>query len=179
MLRDTKRHLEQGGDPNVLIFEDQTGQQVEFDFEGSEAEVLARVEVEASPVQEPTPEPRPGRPKLGVVSREVSLLPRHWAWLERQPGGLSATLRKLVETESKVGRNKELARNAREAASKFMWAMAGNLPGFEEASRALYAKDQARLFCLIAEWPKDIRGHVTHLVNEAVRLDALVARPGA
>ncbi|MFY0534142.1 DUF2239 family protein [Nannocystis pusilla] len=37
--------------------------------------------------EEPPARTGPGRPKLGVVSREVSLLPRHWEWLERQPSG--------------------------------------------------------------------------------------------
>ncbi len=178
VLSETKHYLDGGGLELLLIFEDQTGAQVEFDLQGSVGEVLARLEADPSfaiaPPSSPTVEPpRPGRPKLGVVSREVSLLPRHWEWLERQPGGLSATLRKLVELARKSGRAKELARNAREAAAKFMWAMGGNLPGFEEASRALYAKDDARLRELICDWPADIRAHVLRLLGEAARLDTM------
>jgi hypothetical protein len=116
----------------------------------------------------------PGRPKLGVVCREVSLLPRHWSWLEQHPGGASVALRKLVEDARKRGHGKERARVAWEAAGKFMWVMAGNLSGFEEASRALYAKDQARLVSLIRDWPGDVRSHVERLVGESTRLETEV-----
>jgi uncharacterized protein len=174
MVLRTKQYLDQGGSDPVLIFEDQTGVQMEFEFQGSPEEVLERLARDPlfAEAQSQDQAPRPGRPRLGVVSREVSLLPRHWAWLERQPGGLSATLRKLVETASKANRGQERARDAREAAGKFMGAMAGNLPHFEEATRALYAKDQERLLSLIAKWPHDIREHVARLVLEASRLDA-------
>ncbi|NVL67960.1 DUF2239 family protein, partial [Escherichia coli] len=116
-------------------------------------EVLAR----AAP--EP-PRVGPGRPKLGVVSREVSLLPRHWEWLEIQPNGISAALRRLVEEARKRDPEGDRARLAIEAASRFMSAMAGDLPNFEEASRALFAKDDERFVSLIAEWPADVRNHL-------------------
>src|SRR5512142_1909019 len=73
MLRRTKAHLDGGGSA-VLIFEDQTGRERDFDFTGTIEEVLGR----AMPIKS---SPGPGRPRLGVVSREVSLLPRHWEWL--------------------------------------------------------------------------------------------------
>ncbi len=163
MLRRTKQYLDGDAGDRVLIFEDQTGRQVDFDFRGTPEEVLQR----AAPAK---PRTGPGRPKLGVISREVSLLPRHWDWLERQPQGISAALRRLVEDARKREPGKEAARIAREAASKFMWAMAGDLPGFEEASRALFAKDQELFEGLIRDWPEDIRGHLTRLVRESVRL---------
>jgi hypothetical protein len=94
----------------------------------------------------------------------VSLLPRHWEWLDRQPSGCSAALRKLVEAASKSPEHE--ARAARDAAGKFMWGMAGDLPGFEEASRALFANDAPRLRELIADWPHDIRDHVLRLWGE-------------
>jgi hypothetical protein len=157
----------------VLIFSDQSGAQHEFDLEGSEAEVLARLENDPTlaPSVPPPARSGPGRPRLGVVSREVSLLPRHWEWLERQPGGASASIRRLVEHAKKSGARGERAREARYAAGKFMWGIAGDLPNFEEASRALYAKDQARLEELIASWPEDIRAHALHLTRAAARLD--------
>jgi hypothetical protein len=148
-----------------LIFEDQTGRQVDFDFRGTSDEVLERVTAVGTRTG-------PGRPKLGVISREVSLLPRHWDWLEQQPQGISGALRRLVDEARKREPGKERARLAREAASKFMWAMAGNLPGFEEASRALFAKDQERLEQLIRNWPEDIRRHLLRLVQESVRLES-------
>jgi hypothetical protein len=163
MLLRTKEHLDGGGEP-VLIFEDATGRQVDFDFQGAPGEVLER----HAPAKAKA---GPGRPKLGVVSREVSLLPRHWEWLEQQPNGASAALRRLVDEARKREPGKERARRARDAAGKFMWGMAGDLPGFEEASRALFAGDQERLGKLIRRWPKDIRSHLQRMVDEAARLE--------
>lgn len=160
MLREAKAYLDAGGCESLLIFDDQSGAQVEFDFSGSPDEVITRLDDD--PAFAPPPPARPGRPKLGVVSREVSLLPRHWEWLDRQPSGCSAALRRLVEAASKTNQS---AQRARDAAGKFMWAMAGNLPNFEEASRALYAGDQGRLIELVAEWPSDIRDHVIRLAG--------------
>ena len=145
----------------VLIFEDLTGRQIELDLRGTLEEVLRR--------ELPTPAPvGPGRPKLGVVSREVSLLPRHWAWLEEQPNGISAALRRVVDEASKRDPDKQRARRARDAASRFMTAIAGNRPGYEEASRALFAQDDEALERLTRRWPKDVRGHVWHLLGKAV-----------
>jgi hypothetical protein len=170
MLREAKAYLDAGGSELLLIFDDQTGAQVEFDFRGSPDEVVARLDDD--PAFAAPPPARPGRPKLGVVSREISLLPRHWEWLDRQPSGCSAALRRLVEAASKTGQTAQRARSARDAAGKFMWAMAGNLPNFEEASRALYAGDQVRLVELVAGWPHDIRDHVMRLAGDAALLDA-------
>jgi hypothetical protein len=144
----------------VLVFEDATGRQVDFDLRGTIDEVLAR----ALPEPEP-PRAGPGRPKLGVTSREVSLMPRHWEWLELQPNGASAALRRLVEEAKKRDPEGDRQRLAIEAASRFMTAMAGDLPDFEEASRALFAKDQDRFDHLIREWPRDIRAHLSRLMH--------------
>ncbi|MGB6081560.1 MAG: DUF2239 family protein, partial [Xanthobacteraceae bacterium] len=102
-------------------------------------------------------------PKLGVVAREVTLLPRHWDWLSMQPGGASVALRKLVEEARRRNGDHDRARMARDAAYHFMSTMAGNLPGFEEASRALFASDRHRFAELIASWPPDIRDHIVKL----------------
>lgn len=165
MLLQTKAFLEANPDSAVLIFNDQTGQQIDFDFRGTSAEVLQRVEVTQNRAG-------PGRPRLGVVAREITLLPRHWEWLEQQPNGISAALRRLVDEAQKRNPVEEQARLARDAASKFIWAMAGNLPGFEEASRALFAKDYEHLERLILEWPHDIRAHFWRMVQVCVRLEA-------
>lgn len=164
-LLGTKAHLDDGDDAPVLIFEDRTGRQIDFDFRGTPEEVLARADAGR-------PRSGPGRPKLGVVSREVSLLPRHWDWLEQQPSGISAALRRLVDEARKRSPGRERARLVREAASKVMWSLAGDLPDFEEASRALFARDQARFEQLIHAWPEDIRDHLTRLTREAAHLDA-------
>ena len=111
-----------------------------------------------------TGEPRGrGRPKLGVVAREVTLLPRHWDWLAAQPGGASVALRKLVDEARRASGDKDRSAQARDAAYHFMSAMAGNLPQFEEASRALFADDRRRFTGLIADWPADIRDHIVKL----------------
>jgi len=160
VLSQAKRRIDAGGDPSLLIFEDESGRQVDFDLRGSLDEILAR----ATPV---VSRPGPGRPKLGVVSREVSLLPRHWEWLEQQPNGLSAALRRLVDEARKREPDKEAARLAREAANRFMWAVAGNFTGFEEASRALFAGSRQRLMDLTRDWPVDIRAHLLRLAGHA------------
>ena len=153
--------------PAVVIFSDTSGRPIDLDLRGTEEEVLARLptaapgqtEEEAAPA-----EPRGrGRPKLGVVAREVTLLPRHWDWLNAQPGGASVALRKLVEQARRTGGDADRARAARDAAYHFMSAMAGNLPRFEEAARALFADDRRRMADLIAGWPDDIRDHVVKL----------------
>lgn len=170
MLVQTKAYLESHADAAVLIFEDQTGRQVDFDFRGTADEVVRRAA--GAKIR-----PGPGRPKLGVVCREVSLLPRHWEWLEQHPGGISAALRRLVDDARQRDGGAARARAARDAAGKFMWAMAGNFPGFEEASRALYAKDRQGFERLIRDWPEDVRGHLGRLVREADRLDAAGTGP--
>src|SRR5450432_2763467 len=166
LLRKTKTYLESASDPRVLIFEDETGQQVEFDFSGTLADVLARA-AHAAPRR-----PGPGRPKLGVVSREVSLLPRHWQWLEAEPQGISAALRRLVDEARKKNPGEQRAREARDAVSKFLTATAGNLEHFEEATRALFAKDNARFAELIAHFPRDIRRHALRLLEAAAAPEA-------
>jgi uncharacterized protein len=168
MLLRTKEWLDSGGAEQVLIFDDQTGKQVDFDFRGTPEEVLARVAAHplfagSAASEKPA---GPGRPKLGVVAREVTLLPRHWEWLEQQPSGISAALRRLVEEARKREPGKERERLARDAASRFMSAMAGNLPAYEEALRALFAGDRERLAESMRDWPRDIREHVEAMIKE-------------
>lgn len=165
MLRAVKKHLDDSGDP-VLIFEDESGRQVDFDFSGSADDVVARATVAS-------PRSGPGRPKMGVVSREVSLLPRHWEWLEEQPNGISAALRRVIDDARKREPGAQRARRIRDAAAKFMWSAGGDLAGFEEAARALYARDYARLAELTNAWPADIRAHVEQLATRAQALDEL------
>jgi len=156
----TKRRMDKGENAPILIFDDSTGKQVDFDFRGTPEEVLARLS--SHPLFAPA---GPGRPKLGVTCREISLLPRHWEWLEKQPQGISAALRRLVEEAKQKEPDKERAKIARDVAGKFMWSMAGNLPDFEEASRALYAMDWGRFDQSIRRWPKDIRIHLRKLIG--------------
>ena len=158
VLSKVKKRLEKDDSEQLLIFEEQSGRQVDFDFRGTLEEVLER--------ELPQPVPQgPGRPKLGVVSREISLLPAHWTWLEEQPNGISAALRRLVDEASKRDPDKQRARKAREAAGRFMTALAGDRPHFEEAMRALYAGDREEVTELTSRWPKDIRAQITRMLG--------------
>ncbi|GLH76922.1 hypothetical protein SSBR45G_18300 [Bradyrhizobium sp. SSBR45G] len=151
----------------VVIFSDSTGRPIDIDLRGSDREILARLAGSAPTPAEPAPsEPRGrGRPRLGVVAREVTLLPEHWEWLGAQPGGASVALRKLVHEARRASGDKDRAREARDAAYHFMSTMGGNLPNFEEASRALFADDLPRVAALIVDWPADIRDHAMALVR--------------
>lgn len=146
----------------ILVFSDDTGKEMDFDLRGSEKEVLEKLKIYLSPedLDEPV---GPGRPKLGVIAREVSLLPRHWEWLATQPGGASATLRKLVEEARKSSTTRDTVKQAQERTYKFMTAIAGNLPNYEEALRALYAKDKARFRTQISDWPIDVKDYIKRL----------------
>ena len=159
-----KKSTKPAGHQPILIFDDQSGRSVDIDLRGTDEEVLARLPLSTSTAEPAASEPRGrGRPKLGVVAREVTLLPRHWDWLASQPGGASVALRKLVEEARRANGDRDRHRAARDAAYHFMSAMAGNFKGFEEASRALFADDRRRFGELIAAWPDDIRDHVIAL----------------
>ncbi|UBV41917.1 DUF2239 family protein [Deinococcus taeanensis] len=145
----------------TLVVDDLTGRSVDFDLGGTLDEVLARH----------APEPQrsgPGRPKLGVVSREVSLLPRHWAWLERQRSGASATLRRLIDEARRADPDGERRAQAQAATDRFLSTVGGDLPGFEDATRALYAGDRARFEVHLAGWPADVRAHALYLAAPAL-----------
>lgn len=147
-------------DVQPTVFNDATGQTVDLDLRGSADEAVARVSPQAGPSK-----PARGRPKLGVTAREVTLLPRHWDWLATQPGGASATLRRLVEDARRQSGAADATRQAQEAAYRVMTTLAGNLPGYEEAVRALFAGELARLNGLAKAWPKDIAAYVGDLVK--------------
>ncbi|EHL96085.1 hypothetical protein HMPREF9946_04981 [Acetobacteraceae bacterium AT-5844] len=149
-----KEALDHGNGAPVFIFDNRTSQQVEVDFRGQPGDVLERLA---------PPPRRPGRPKLGVVAREVTLLPRHWEWLAQQPGGASVALRKLVEEARRTHTGADRKRMAQEACYRFMHTMAGDRPGFEDTVRALYANDRARFEALARAWPGDVGEHACRL----------------
>jgi uncharacterized protein len=159
------KRASQSGVP-IIIFSDTTGRSLDLDLRGSDEEIVARLPktalAPAPEIQATEPRGR-GRPKLGVVAREVTLLPRHWEWLNAQPGGASVALRKLVDEARRSNGDRDRQRAARDAAYHFMSVMAGNLANFEEASRALFADDRRRFAGLIADWPTDIRDHIVNL----------------
>ena len=156
-------------DRPVLVFDDADGRTVEVPLELPAADLLrllAQPQLATSADAAPAAR-RPGRPKLGVVAREITLLPRHWDWLAAQPGGASVALRRLVEEARKVSSGDDRRRAAQEATFRFMQAMAGDQPGFEEASRALFAGDVARFEGHVARWADDVRDHAAWLATDA------------
>jgi uncharacterized protein len=166
-----RNHLDRHAEARILVFDAVTSQPVEIDLRGSLAAILERLPaMPAVATARADDQPRarpPGRPRLGVVAREVTLLPRHWDWLAKQPGGASVALRKLVEEAQRANRHTDRRREAQESAFRFMNAMAGNEPGFEEATRALFAGDRAKLGRIMAEWPDDVRAHCESLLASA------------
>jgi len=138
-----------------LAFDLADGRVVDLDLRGSLEAALRRLAPAASG---PEPEKRgPGRPRMGVTAKEVTLLPRHWDWLAAQPGGASTALRRLVEAQMKAGEGPERARRAKERAYRFMTAMAGDLPGYEEATRMLFAGDWTAFDAAVEGWPEGVR----------------------
>lgn len=154
--------LDGGETEPVLVFEDDTSRRVELDVRGTPEEIRQRLAA-----TEPEPQRGPGRPKLGVVPREVTLLPRHWDWLNEQPGGASVALRKLVDEARRSSENRDRTRRSQEAAYRFMSAIGGNLPHFEEASRALFAGNRTGLEEQLREWPEDVRDYMLGLAEGA------------
>jgi uncharacterized protein len=180
-VKDAESH-----DGAVLVFDDTTGRVIDFEMRGDERAMLAHVDVmlrmsHAAVVHtsaetgaeanghsvDPAPRMR-GRPRLGVVAREITLLPRHWEWLATQPGGASVALRKLVDAARRTSTDEDRSKVARDAAYRFMNAVAGDLSQFEEVIRALYRGDEERFRELIAEWPRDVAVYSAQLAFPAV-----------
>ncbi|WP_293223965.1 DUF2239 family protein [Ottowia sp.] len=156
----------------VLVFDDATGAPVDAPPRPEHAARLARIGIapdEASVAAPEASRPAPGRPRLGVVAREVTLLPRHWDWLAAQPGGASAALRRLVDQARRTGDAADERRRAQERAYKFISAIAGHRPGFEEAARALFAGERTRFESLVAAWPADVAAHAVRLAGAGWR----------
>ncbi|MFC3712124.1 DUF2239 family protein [Sphingoaurantiacus capsulatus] len=153
----------------VQVFDDATGAIIDLDLRGTAEEIVARL----------TPEGEPrgrGRPKLGVSSREVTLLPRQWDWLMRQPGGASTTLRRLVDAARKEAIYD--IRAAQAAAYKFAAVKVGHHAGFEEAARALFAGDHAAFRKHSIHWWPDVRAHVERLAWRESPTDGGTHRDG-
>ncbi len=162
VLTDIKRKAGEQQRHDVLIFSDTNGRTFDIDLSGDTGDVLHRARAFLPAAAAPAPK-GPGRPRLGVTAREVSLLPRHWEWLETQAGGASSTLRKLVEQASKATQGRDAMRQAQERTYHFLNVLAGDLPGYEEALRALYRDEGAAFEHLVAAWPKDVRNHALRL----------------
>jgi hypothetical protein len=174
VARAAKERLDRRNDAAIQIFDTETSAPIDIDFRGSIADVLARlpatVKAPIAANEAALPASRgPGRPKLGVVAREVTLLPRHWDWLAQQRGGASVALRWLVDEARRTHEDKDRIRHAQEAAYRFMSVIAGNRANYEAAIRALFADEPARFAKLIADWPEDIRKHALKLAERAFK----------
>ena len=150
--------VDREGSLPVFLLDAASSQVVEVDFRGEAGDVAQRLT---------EPARGPGRPKLGVVAREVTLLPRHWEWLSSQPGGASVALRRLVEESSRANGAKDRIREARDSAYRFIRTMAGNEAGFEEATRALFAGNGEAFKHHTSAWPPDVRSHALRLTAES------------
>lgn len=180
-----KAFVDEDPQAGLLVFDDETGATIELDLRGSPEEALARLSAAVAnrpgnrsfpsrPAEtigigagKDSASPSRGRPRLGVIGREVTLLPRHWTWLNEQPGGASAALRKLVEQARRSSSGKDQTRTLREYAYRFMSATAGDLPGFEEASRALFAGNARDFAQHIADWPPDLRAQAQRMATRS------------
>lgn len=162
-----KRRLGKAAHGQALIFSDETGHTLDFDFQGSEKDVERRLEVFVAGPSGEGESAGPGRPRLGVVSREVSLLPRHWEWLAARPGGASAALRRLVDEARKKEGEDPTLKQIQERTYRFLSVASGDRPGYEEALRALYRKDVARFQEAMQGWPADVRAHALKLARPA------------
>ncbi|MDX2203106.1 MAG: DUF2239 family protein [Hyphomicrobiaceae bacterium] len=157
----------------VVTLDDRTGAVIDLDLRGSEAEIVARLAQAAGqaagkgPAQADAAKPGPGRPRLGVVAREVTLLPRHWDWLAAQRGGASSALRRLVEEAIRTDGGRSASRAAQEACYRACTTLAGDLAGYEEAMRALFRSDGRAFARHTGRWPKDVRGYARRLAARA------------
>lgn len=177
VARAAKIAIDAGEPRAVQVFDDLTSEPWDLDLGGTLEEVVARHHFEQPRValnargypvdaaDSPPARTGPGRPKLGVVAREVTLLPRHWTWLNDQPGGASAAIRRLVEAARKSKAPADVVRRARDSVNRFLVATLGDAPGFEEAMRALYAGDEKQFTLHSKEWPADLRSHAVHLAH--------------
>lgn len=161
-----RRALDRGEQRPIVVMDSTSAQVVDLDLRGTEDEIIARLASADAPIL--AQEPRsagPGRPRLGVVSREVSLLPRHWEWLKTQRGGASAALRRLVDDARRNSSERDRLAAAQEAVDRYLRIMAGDRPHYEEALRAFYANRDADLTQHVEQWPEDVRSHLATLLQ--------------
>ena len=165
----TKKRLARKGAGHVLMFDYATGKVLDLNLDGTEKDIATRYWLAQAEADAEAAAPRgPGRPKLGVVAREVTLLPRHWEWLNAQPGGASVALRRLVDDARKISGGRDSKRASQEAAYRFLSAIAGDLPSYEDVLRALFAGDGSRFDALTAGWPEDVSKQARRLASTAL-----------
>jgi hypothetical protein len=162
-----KAYVDDGGEGRVVIFDDATGRLVDISLRGTPDEVEERARAASREAGGNGRARSRGRPRLGVVAKEVTLLPRHWAWLAAQRGSASATLRRLIDEARRTHEGRDRVRRAQDSAYRFMSVKLGNEPGYEEAMRALYACNQDRFDAEAEGWPEDLREYCMRLAAGA------------
>lgn len=167
VARAVRQHLDTRGHAPVCVLDALTSAPADLAMGGNSDQVAAWAEAQFQAREEATDQKRRGRPRLGVVAREVTLLPRHWDWLAAQPGCASVTLRKLVDAARKQGGASERIRRTQDVVHRFLYAVAGDVAGFEEVARALYAWDHERFDALTDAWPTDVVAHARRLLAQA------------
>ena len=156
----------------MALYDDNDGRQLDLDLTGDLDDVRQRYSTDGESPAASVAMPRgPGRPRLGVVGKEVTLLPRHWKWLGRQRGGASAALRRLVDQARRDDATGDRSRFAQDAVNRVLSTLAGDLAGFEEANRALYRGDRDRFGREIAGWPAGVRRYLDHWLGDAFAVD--------
>lgn len=172
-----RRMLDAGATTSVVVLHARTAYVVDLDLRGSDDDIARRLAGAETAANRPglaepcqARAPGPGRPRLGVISREVSLLPRHWDWLATQRGGASAALRRLVDEARQKSGTRDSHRAAQEAIDRYLRVLAGDRGNYEEALRAFYAGRDEDLFRFAAAWPADIRAHLETLVRHCREL---------
>lgn len=154
-----------GQDAEAIVIEEESCRRIEIDWRADTAAILADFPAEAG-----SSGARRGRPKLGVVSKEVTLLPRHWEWLANQRGGASAALRRLVESAQRNASIEDIICEKQQQLDKFMLLFLGDNPGFEEASRALYRNSRVSFCAAIESWPAEIQQFVVDKFSAIAKL---------
>ncbi|TDQ66561.1 hypothetical protein ATL17_0559 [Maritalea mobilis] len=163
VVHEVKRHHDENPNDMILIFDHKESRPIEVDLRGSMEDVYARLEQQKKPLPPKAKVKKPGRPKLGVVSKEVTLLPKHWEWLTQQRGGASVTLRRLVGEAMKAADPMAAQRSAQQSTYRLMTAVAGDMPNYEDAIRALFAAEEDEFVNIIADWPKGLREHIMQI----------------
>lgn len=174
VLAKARAYLRQQGDAELLVLNRETSRVLEVDFDQPDEVIERTLGIQAGEPPKPARRGR-GRPRLGVQSREVSLLPRHWEWLNSQPGGASAALRRLVEEARKSPEVQ--AEEARLAVDRFLNTLAGDLPNYEEALRQFYRRQYGLMYEQMAGWPADIQRHARWLTSRVQELEAELGDP--
>jgi uncharacterized protein len=167
VARAVRQHLDTADQAPICVLDALTSAPVDLAMGGTADQVATWAEAQFRARDEAADQKRRGRPRLGVVAREVTLLPRHWDWLAAQPGGASVTLRKLVDAARKHGSASERIRRTQDVVHRFLYAVAGDVAGFEEVARALYAWDRQRFDALTDTWPTDVVAHARRLLAQA------------